>query len=1508
MLGPLVARQNGSELGITGPKRRALLTFLALHLGEPVSVERIVEALWPSGLTGREESTLRVHVSHLRDELEPDRNGKPRILLTEGSAYLLSSEEVELDLIEFEDLARAGRSTLDAEPTVALEKLNRALELWRGRALQDVEYEEFAQESIRRLDKLRTEAIEDRAAALIQIGEDSSAIEDLESLVGADPTRERAVSLLMRAHYRLGRQTESLRVARRHRRHLAELGLEPSPSFGGLEDRILQHDPTLLPEGQTSVADIKAGRSIRGYELREEAGSGSIGLVFRAFQASVGREVAVKVIDPGLAESPDFVRRFAEEARVIASLEHPHIVPLHDFWREPGGAFLIMRWMEGGNLGERLGEVWSADRVGRVFGQLTEALGYAHEAGVIHRDVKPANVLFDGAGNAYLCDFGLAVATEADHGEEPNRRRTVEPPYASPEILRGERPGVATDIYSLGVMLGQVAAAEGFANDETKLEGLLREVVLVATADNPGDRFPDMAAFGLALRDALGTTHMPAPRRVRRNPYKGLEPFDETDQAVFYGRDDVIEALLDSVRARGLTAVVGASGSGKSSVVMAGLVPELRREALPGSDEWFIVRMVPGTDPFEEFRQSLLGTAMGRLSATEGDRARELRYAFAQALDGPRSQAVLIVDQFEELFSSVVDPATRKQFIDNLIDLAADHTHRVRVVVTVRADFADRPLAQPLLGDLMSRGSILLAPMRPEQVEEVIRAPATRVGVQVEPGLVAEVIRDVSSSPAYLPLLQYVLSELFEMRTEDRLTVSAYRSLGGVQGVLERRAEETFASLSAGAREASRQLFLRMVHLGEGGEETRRRLPLIELHGLGGRAEADEALSAFSRARLLTYDRDPVTRAPTVEVAHETVIRHWARYRIWIDEARADLLAHRRVSAAARTWEQSGEDPSYLLTGGPLVAALEVAEGDRVDFNEFETRYVSESHRVEEERKRSEEERTRQQAAVEQRSRRRLLVGVGAGLLAIAVGVLAVFAFLQRQRADDLAAEQERQNAAREWAAASVANLDSADPDLSLLLAIEAADQSIDAGEEVLPEVVDALHLAVINPRPDLIIEGAGSGLGGEIISFSTGGFEMAMIRDDGTVAVVDPASGEFLAEIPATAQPAIGVDFHLDGSRVLTVHRDGVRVWDWQSGTLDLEVLPDVEVTAAKLSGDGSMIAIAGADGVIRVVRTGSGELVSELIGHEGRVNSIDFDPRGQRLVSGGADNRTIVWDVRSGEVVSTANTPTIILPVSHLAWNSSPFFPYAVVTTSQNETFLFDTRTGDRVNSFGNGQNRNNAVAFSGDGSLMVAAGGDGVARLYGALTGGEVAIELPTGGVPLRDAEFLPGTYGVATVGVDGTIRIWRDISRSEMTARWTPSLYPSMRASDDGSRYAINANALHLEFPGDYPSTIEVIDADTGDVTLTRDTWRGWYTLGAPAVNGDGSRVAFAGPSGDIEVVEVDTGSTISIPESAGWTNALDFNADGSLLAGASLHGDIGVWSSSTGEPVAVLEGH
>ena len=348
------------------------------------------------------------------------------------------------------------------------------------------------------------------------------------------------------------------------------------------------------------------GKPLRGYRLLERVGEGAFGVVWRALDPELGREVGVKQIHPRLSDDPSFVRRFEQEAQTIARLEHPHVVPLYDYWRDGSGAYLVMRWMRGGSLEDVLVRSKpDPEHSARIVDQLAGALSAAHRAHTVHRDVKPANVLLDDDGNAYLSDFGIA--------EDLRDWRDNVPPeglgYSAPELLRGEDVTPSADIFALGMIAQDLVNGRG---GDPRVAGVIGR----ATADDPKDRFRDAEELARALREALGsptTTDSPA-RGEERNPYKGLHSFVEADADDFFGRDALIDSLVarlaEPVEGARFLAVVGASGSGKSSAVRAGLIPTLRAGALPGSDRWFYLEMLPGSHPFEELESALQQVAV----------------------------------------------------------------------------------------------------------------------------------------------------------------------------------------------------------------------------------------------------------------------------------------------------------------------------------------------------------------------------------------------------------------------------------------------------------------------------------------------------------------------------------------------------------------------------------------------------------------------------------------------------------------------------------------------------------------------------------------------------------------------------------------------------------------------------------------------------------------------------------------------------------------------------------
>ena len=457
-----------------------------------------------------------------------------------------------------------------------------------------------------------------------------------------------------------------------------------------------------------------------------------------------------------------------------------------------------------------------------------------------------------------------------------------------------------------------------------RLKGLAEPVHVIRLRAEAADPAEDMA-FRRALGSAASRLVPAVPGAIVPNPYKGLRAFEETDAVDFFGREELVEQLVKRLSQTRFLAVVGPSGSGKSSAVRAGLLPAIRRGAIPASEGWRITDMFPGAHPLDGLEAALLRAAPEPPASLMDQLERDehgLHRAVLRLLPSDGSELVLVIDQFEEVFTLVEDEAVRTHFLGSLEAAANDPRSRLRVVATLRADFYDRPLMYRGFAELFKSRVEAVIPLSAEEVERAISGPAKRVDVSLEPGLVAAMLADVAEEPGALPLLEYALTELFERRDGRVLFLEAYREIGGVSGALGRRAEELFAELDDSGKEAVRQLFLRLVALGEGTEDTRRRAPRSEIASLDiDQNEMTTVIDTFGASRQLSFDRDARTGAPTIELAHEAILTAWPRLHRWIDDAREDLRTERRLAASTGDWIEADRDPSFLLTGSRLEQA-----------------------------------------------------------------------------------------------------------------------------------------------------------------------------------------------------------------------------------------------------------------------------------------------------------------------------------------------------------------------------------------------------------------------------------------------------------------------------------------------------------------------------------------------------------------------------------------------------------
>ncbi len=499
------------------------------------------------------------------------------------------------------------------------------------------------------------------------------------------------------------------------------------------------------------------------------------------------------------------------------------------------------------------------------------------------------------------------------------------------------------------------------------------------------------------LASPHGTADAEAP-----NPFKGLHAFSEADNGLFFGRDRLLASILRRLSdGRRMVALVGASGSGKSSVIHAGLTPALRKGAIAGSDGWLIASMVPGARPFTELEAGLLRSTLDAPESLADllDHPEDgLLRASLRLLPSATARLVLIIDQFEELFT-LVGSGERDRFVRNL-EVALDDPHvRIIVVVALRADFYDRPLVYPGFASLLGDGVVNTVPLTPDELEAAAQQPAAAAGVHLEQALLVRLLTDVAGESGALPLFQYTLTELFDRRVGGLLTLQAYEDMGGVQGAVSRRAEGLFQALDAGEQEACHQLFLRLVTIADAGAWSRRRVAASEVATIAvDKIDLQTVLDRFGTYRLLTFDRDYTTGSPTVEVAHEALLYEWDRLTRWIEEGREDVRRHSRFVIALSEWRASGEKADYLLSGERLADYESWADQSPLHLTTAERRFLDASIEHRDEVMRAEEERAARESKLGRQARRRLAgLAIGGVLLAALAGALLLVAL----RGDD---------------------------------------------------------------------------------------------------------------------------------------------------------------------------------------------------------------------------------------------------------------------------------------------------------------------------------------------------------------------------------------------------------------------------------------------------------------------------------------------------------------------------
>ncbi len=1499
--------------------------------------EELAGLFWPELSENAARANLRRTLANLRDVLGDREANPPYLQISRQTIRFNLDSDHHLDTAELDAaLTYAGHNS----GTKQLETAVRAYQgdFLAGFAIADSAA--FEQWLITNRTHYRQQAL----SALDQLvnryetrGDHNAAIQAAQQQLLIDPCREEAHRQLMRLLVLVGDRNGALTQYQSCQDILwSELAVEPDQATQRLFEQIR--------DGQLEDTAAASWReSLRGYELRERIGSGAFGIVYRAYQPVVDRQVAVKVIRPELANQPVFIRRFDAEAHLVARLDHLNIVPLYDYWRDPAGAFLVMRWLRGGNLHQALQDgPWPLERVSRMLDQIAGALSFAHEHGVVHGDVRAENILLDEDGNAFLSDFGIARDVVGPATEALPDTDTVSGSILtlSPEQVLGSPATPLSDLYCLGLVVYQALVGrsplEGKSPDQQRdlvvedllppltasrpgLSPAISAVLARATANDPAQRFAAVTELADAFREAVSVRAAePIVREVMngplRNPYKGLSAFSEFDNRDFFGRDALVEQLIARLQETGpshrLLAVVGPSGSGKSSVVLAGLLPALRCGALPGSDQWFVVTMIPGANPLRELGLALRQVAVDWPANAEAwlrDREDGLLELVATCWPDTGQQIVIVMDQLEELYTQAADPAEADQFLRLLNAAVHADDSSVRVILTLRADFYDRPLLHPDFSRPLRERTEIILPMTNPELLAAISQPAQQAGGHIAPDVAAAIIEEVSQQPGALPGLQYALTEMFATANNGQVDWAVYEAIGGVSGAVAQRAETVYRQLDVAGQETARQLFLRLVTLGGDGDggapaATRRRVLLSELETLDNDqpSENEEAttidtvLDAFGGHRLLTFDRDLDTRAPTVELAHEALLEEWPRLAEWLNESRDDIRLQQRLSTAAAEWQATGQPVGLLASGMHLAQYETLLNGASLALTAEEQAFVRASQASRGER-------------MERERRQRLLVrrlGIGATIAAVVAIILAALAWQSRSTA----VRQAEVNHSLVLASAAQEIAAQGETDRALAVALAAVDI-----DEPPPEAIADLANVAYGPGTRARLLGHSAAVrtvalspdGQAALSGSCATTDATDSCRAGELIRWDLANREEVARWTAHSGWVTASAWDPTGTWLTTGGADGVLAfWSTEDNTPG----PHIEahegpISAIVFSPDGALAASASADGTLALVDVASGALLHRLEGHDGAVLDVAFSPDGETLASGGADSTVILWDAQTGMLLQTLEGHrSYIFGVAFVEDGAS------LLSGSNDLSFrLWDVASGEVKR-----------VRESGDkaGGMAVSADGRTVAHYVDFLT---YVWDVTSWDDPHRrlyghqdfihDMDISADGALALSAGNDGSVLVW-ELS-SSAGVQQIPLGYSA-------TGVGVTPDGQTLLSSG-WSDTVDVRDATTFEIVRSLSGQVGVAAPGALAVSPDGRYVAVGSgefdedtAEGSLLVWEIASGDlTCDLKGHGNRLRSVAFGPDSNiLLAGAQGDSDIHktiLWDVSACSQLQLMDG-
>ncbi|MEU4539838.1 hypothetical protein AB0G15_33825 [Streptosporangium sp. NPDC023825] len=1001
------------------------------------------------------------------------------------------------------------------------------------------------------------------------------------------------------------------------------------------------------------------------------------------------------------------------------------------------------------------------------------------------------------------------------------------------------------------------------------------------------------------------TTAEPARDQEKTSPYLGLMTFGPQDASLFFGRERLLRQVCERMLHTPFLALFGPSGTGKSSLLQAGVLPAVERGDVGGGQGWRVVCLTPGERPVQELAITLAnaqGVAACSVQTALADDPQAVQSMCAQLLAGGAATAhlVIVVDQFEEIFTLCGDRGERDRFVAAL--LAASAEPRVRLVLSVRADFYAHCAFYPALVAALQDNQILVGPMEEDDLRCAVTRPAQQMGLKVQPELVELVVDEARQEPGALSLVSHALLETWRSQRGASLTVAAYRAAGGVRGAVAQTAERVYGGLGEAEREVARRLFLRLTVPGDGTEDSRRRASRAEMTGGPDSDRAAHVLDTLIAARLITAEEDSVT------IAHEALIRGWPRLRSWLEEDRELLWAHLRLTGAAAEWDEHDRDEAFLYRG----ARLRRWDGQRRDgLNDLEHTFLQAS---------------RHREVAEREGRRRRVRTVLAALVSVTVvvSVLAGVAVKQAREAQD----QRDVALSRQLAAEARAELQLS-PERGLRLARRAYALWPTA------EAVAVLRQGVADDHLVATIPGLGRALG---VAFSPDGRRLAASSADGLVRVWSWSGEGVTADAPLVLRGHRGEvwspQFSPDGRRLAAAGLDGtIRVWEL-SGRVEPVVLTghDGPVWAVAFSPDGRRLASAGDDGTTGLWDVGGGE-ATFLRGHGGAVKGVAFSPDGRFVASGADDGSIRMWSASGGgrprvlrghedAVKTVAFSPDgkILASVSvdgtarlwrtggkgqprvlhgHEGTAEGLAFSrdgHRLATTSDDSTVRVwsSTQTGDPLVLRGH-QRVVWSASFSADGRRLATAGDDGTVRIWDPRGMGDPSVLRGHEGAAWS-AAFTPDGRRVVSGGVDGVVRVWDPAREASRVLRGHKDEVVDVATGPDGRVASASTDG-----------TLRIWNLTDGSKPVTLRGHKGivWSVSFSP----DGRRVASAGLDGTLRIWDL-TGAAPPVVRRADTEQIryAAFSPDGRQVATGGKDGTVRIWESGGAAEPLVLRGH